>query len=278
MAVSRRDFLKLTLKGAVIISAGNSLQALASGSFLLPPAAAVKLRFAVLSDGHYGQAETPYASNHDEMIDWINGEQEKRGIDFTVVNGDLVHDDVTFLPELKGKWDKLKMPYYVSHGNHDKTDEKNWEQTWNSPWHFAFEKKNAQFLVLNTADETGKYICPDLEWTKAQLDVADNTKPLFIFMHITPFSWTKNGLPCPELTELFSKQKNLKAVLHGHDHDQDGVKENNGKHYFFDSHVAGNWGTDYRGYRIVEILKSGDILTYQMNPSIQQKVNNNALY
>jgi hypothetical protein len=96
-------------------------------------------------------------------------------------------------------------------------------------------------------------------------------------MHITPFKWTQHGISCPELVELFNKQTNLKAVFHGHDHDQDGAKENSGKHYFFDSHIAGNWGTQYRGYRIVEILKTGKILTYQMNPSSSQKVNSNNL-
>lgn len=62
-------------------------------------------------------------------------------------------------------------------------------------------------------------------------------------MHITPFTWTKGGLACPEIVKLFNKQANLKAVFHGHDHDQDSVKENMGKRYFFDSHIAGNWGT-----------------------------------
>lgn len=96
-------------------------------------------------------------------------------------------------------------------------------------------------------------------------------------MHITPFSWTKSGLPCPVIAELFAKQPNVKAVFHGHDHDQDDVKENNGKYYFFDSHIGGNWSTEYHGYRIIEILKNGDILTYQMNPSLNVKVNKNDL-
>jgi hypothetical protein len=76
---------------------------------------------------------------------------------------------------------------------------------------------------------------------------------------------------------MFSQQKNLKAIFHGHDHDQDDVKENGGKYYFFDSHVAGSWGTDYHGYRIVEVLKSGEVITYQMNPSTQQQVNSNKI-
>ena len=139
---------------------------------------------------------------------------------------------------------------------------------------FFFEHKGVAFLVLNTADDKGNYVCPDIDWTKTHLQQSASKKQLFVFMHITPLSWTKNGLSCPDIVELFNNQQNLKAVFHGHDHDQDDVKENNGKYYFFDSHVAGNWGTAYNGYRIVEVLKSGEILTYQMNPSSQQKVNN----
>jgi hypothetical protein len=66
---------------------------------------------------------------------------------------------------------------------------------------------------------------------------------------------------------LFQKHPNVKAVFHGHDHDQDNVKEHKGKHYFFDSHIGGSWGTDYRGYRVVEVLKDGSVISYQMNPA-----------
>jgi hypothetical protein len=44
--------------------------------------------------------------------------------------------------------------------------------------------------------------------------------------------------------------------------------------YFFDSHPAGSWGPKYNGYRIVEVFKNGQILTYQMNPVPMKKVNN----
>jgi 3',5'-cyclic-AMP phosphodiesterase len=277
MAVNRRKFLQLSFKSAVVISVGNSLQSFAAADFVLPAKDKIRLRFAVASDGHYGQPTTGYDAMHDEMIAWLQAEQKKRGIDFTMINGDVYHDNIEMLPLVKKHWDKLAMPYYVSHGNHDRATETAWEQTWNMKWHYAFEQNDAAFLVLNTADEKGKYICPDLAWTKEHLEKYQSKKQLFVFMHITPFSWTKNGIPCPELTEMFSKQANLKGVFHGHDHDQDNVKESNGKYYFFDAHIAGNWGTDYRGYRIVEVMKSGEVITYQMNPAINQKVNNNAL-
>ena len=274
---NRRQFLKLTFKTAVVISAGNVLQSFTASKFTFPPKSDISLRFAIASDGHYGQEGTEYVALHDEMVAWINAEQKARGIDFTVINGDLFHDNNAMLPLVEQQWDKLEMPYHVSHGNHDKINEAAWEETFNSQWHYSFQKDDTAFIVLNTADETGKYICPDIDWTKSTLAKYETKSKLFVFMHITPVKWTNAGIACPEITDIFSKQKNLKAIFHGHDHDQDDVKENGGKYYFFDSHVAGSWGTDYHGYRIVEVLKSGEVITYQMNPSTQQQVNSNKI-
>src|SRR5207249_1079970 len=148
MSVSRRDFLKLTLKGAVITGATDSLKSCAVDG-TMPK---IQLRFAIASDGHYGQPETQYESYHNEMIKWINEEQTRKGLDFTFINGDLFHDDITFLARAKRKWDNLAMPYYVSHGNHDITDEARWQQIWKIPWNFTFEKYDAAFIVLNTSD------------------------------------------------------------------------------------------------------------------------------
>src|SRR6476659_731499 len=117
---NRRDFLKLSFKTAVVISAGNTLQAFAGSKFILPHASEIDLRFAIASDGHYGQSLTGYEEKHDEMVAWLNDERKTRGFDFTMINGDLFHDDAAMLPLVKKQWDKLQMPYYVSHGNHDK--------------------------------------------------------------------------------------------------------------------------------------------------------------
>ena len=277
MSISRRKFIADSIKTVMVIGAGNVLQSFSSSTFVLPPKDRIKLRFAIASDGHYGQVNTDYTRYHKEMIAWLNKEKKERGVAFTILNGDLVHDDATHFPALKSLYDQLKMPYYVSHGNHDQTDAANWERTWNIPLHYSFEKKDAAFLILNTADEKGTYICPDLKWTSDHLKRFSTKKHLFVFMHITPVKWTAHGINCPELVSLFDKQANLKAIFHGHDHDQDNVKENNGKHYFFDSHIGGNWGTAYRGYRMVELLQTGEVLTYQVNPQTHEKVNNNRI-
>jgi hypothetical protein len=273
MNLSRRKFLGLTMKGIFLIGAGNTLQSFSNAGFLLPDRNKIRLRFAIASDGHYGQEGTEFKATHTQMVEWLNKEQAERGVDFSFINGDLFHNDPIWLPEVKKQFDGLKMRYYVSHGNHDNTDEATWEKNWKMPLNYSFEKQGSAFLVLDTADETGKSTCPDLKWTRDQLTRYQANKELFIFMHITPFKWTGGGHPSPELVELFDKQSNLKGVFHGHDHTEDGFKENKGKFYFFDSHIGGDWGTDYHGYRIVEVLKNGEILTYQMDGAKGQKVN-----
>jgi 3',5'-cyclic-AMP phosphodiesterase len=274
MSLSRRRFLRIGLNGAFVITAGNVLRPLDENFFNDVSRGNQLCRFAIASDGHFGQPDTEFETQHDEMVQWINSEKTNQGLDFTVINGDLFHDDVSFLEPVKKRWDNLAMPYYVSHGNHDKVGEYQWTTAWNVPWHFSFEHGDIGIIVLNTADEKGNYICPDVDWTKRELEKLSSKKQLFIFMHITPFTWTKGGIACPAIVDLFGRQKNLKAVFHGHDHDEDDVKANNGRFYFFDSHVAGSWGTRYNGYRIVEVFENGQIVTYQMNPKPMKKVNN----
>jgi hypothetical protein len=262
------------LNSAFVITAGNVLRPLDEIFFNDISLGNQLCRFAIASDGHFGQPDTKFETQHDKMIQWINAEKANQGLDFTVINGDLFHDDVSFLEPVKKRWDNLTMPYHVSHGNHDKVGEHQWATVWNAPWHFSFEHGDVGIVVLNTADDKGNYICPDPDWTKSEFQKLSSKKQLFVFMHITPFTWTKGGIACPALVELFDQQKNLKAIFHGHDHDEDDVKEKNGRLYFFDSHVAGSWGTRYNGYRIVEVFDTGQIVTYQMNPKPMRKVNN----
>lgn len=278
MSLSRRSFIELSLKSIALIGAGNSLTSFTPDNFSLPTAEEVLLRFALVSDGHYGQPNTAYEKLHDNIIGWLNKEHADRGLAFTILNGDTIHDDPAHLPSATEKWKSLKMPLYVSHGNHDRVDELTWKAAWGYPLNYTFEKgEDIAFIVLDTATIKGEYVCPDIRWAEQQLIKYKNKKHLFAIMHITPYKWTGAGIDCPDITALFNKQQNLKATFHGHDHDEDSVKESQGKHYFFDSHVAGNWGTEYHGYRIVEVLKNGDILTYQMNGAINSRVNEQKL-
>jgi Icc protein len=269
----RRQFLHFTLKNAFLITAGNQLLPLLSQTGSLPATSKVALRFAIASDGHYGQENTEYEARHDLVIRALNTEYKGRGIDFTFVNGDLFHNDPRHFEPVKKKWDGLRMPWHASHGNHDMVGEAAWKQMTGQDWYYGFEQGPCGFVVLNTADAAGEYTCPELEKTKVLLEQHAHHPFLFVFMHITPRKWTSAGIHCPELVDLFNRQPNLKAVFHGHDHDQEGAWMKEGISYLFDAHVAGNWGLPYTGYRIVEVMKDGSILTYQMNAGTGKEVN-----
>jgi hypothetical protein len=275
--IGRRRFLDLTLKNAFLITAGRHLVPFFAERDALPHTDRVALRFALASDGHYGQENTNHQARHDLVVKALNQEKADRGLDFTVINGDLFHNDPKQLPLVKQTWDALRTPWYPTHGNHDMMPESEWARILGHEWYYGFEKGDAGFVVFNTATETGEYVCPEMNQARALLDKYAQKRHLFVFMHITPLQWTGAGISCPELVKEFSRHPNIRGVFHGHDHDQQGAFQHEGIPYLFDAHVAGNWGTDYSGYRIVEVMKNGDVLSYQMNANEGREVNRNSL-
>ena len=229
------------------------------------------LRFAVASDIHYGQPKTEYANMMDKALMNIKGLHADQPFDFGVFNGDIVHDDISFFAESRQKMETLPFPYYVTQGNHDLATREQWEKAWDRPVNFEIVKRGTVLLFATTSNEKGAYLPPDLDWLEAKFIEHQKAKHILLFIHIPPIKWTNNAIESTPFQELVKKQKNLRAVFHGHEHDQDGIKWQDGIPYLFDSHVGGNWGTKYRGYRIVEMQKDGSILTWIMNPT--EKIN-----
>lgn len=242
-------------------------------SMLIPRDKKSHIRFIVASDGHFGQPNTPYENNHKEFVRWVNQEKFQKGVDFLILNGDLIHDDPTLLYDFKTVMKPLQVPYYVVRGNHDRVAPDVWKSTFGYETNHSFTRDEYAFILVDTSNEQGKYRCPDFDWVKNEINRYSNLKGIFLFMHITPAKWTVHGVDCPELRKLFSDTPNLKAIFHGHDHNEDSVKTEGGKPYFFDGHFGGNWGTTYRGYRVVEIQSDGSWTSYQYNASAEPVIN-----
>ncbi len=224
------------------------------------------LRLAVASDGHFGQPETDFRRFHRELVLWLNEESRGKGLDFVIFNGDLIHDDPRFLPQVKMAYDGLKVPYLVTKGNHDMASSQEWKKTWGYEENHAFVRDSFAFLLVSTSNEEGKYLCANADWLSDQLAVYKEKTKIFVFMHINQNGVTRHAVSCPEVSALLQQTPNVAAIFHGHDHDQDNVIYQNGRAYFFDGHMGGSWGTSYRGYRIVEVDDAGGVLTYQCNP------------
>lgn len=263
--MNRRSFIKISSPVVLLLAGGEVV--LASSHWLAANHnRKVKYRFVVASDGHYGQPKTDYENYFKTLVSRINEENAKQAFSFCIINGDIIHDDKKHFPAAKAELDLLKPPYYVSQGNHDHATAKEWEDVWKMPVNFDFSIKKDAFLIGTTSDETGKYLCPDMKWMTQSLEKHRDRQNIFIFLHINPGKLTTHAVDCPDLFTLFGKYKNIRAVFNGHDHDEEGVKIKDNIPFVFDAHFGGSWGTDYRGFRIVEVLKDNSILSYIMNP------------
>ena len=269
MHYSRRSFLKDTSLTALLL-AGTGFRQL-SGDELENTRKKVILRFALASDGHYGQANTPGDESFEKITAAINNFHKQQSLNCCIINGDIIHNEKELLTRAKNHLDKLVVPFYVAKGNHDMVSDEYWQQVWGtSPDHIVKHKKHT-FIIANTSNEKGEYLSPDLKWLKIQLDANKKQSTIFLVLHIPQTKWTANAIETPAFFELVKKYKNIKAVFHGHEHDQDSVKWRDGIPYLFDSHFGGNWGTSYKGFRVVELLNDNSIITYVMNPA--EKIN-----
>ncbi len=260
----RRKFLKQSSTALLILSSGKILRLSDSyDDWNRKPV----LRFVVASDGHYGQINTEYEIFHAELVSNINRLHQEDPFEFCMVNGDIIHDDKSHYPAVKMALDNLKVKYYVSQGNHDHVTAEEWEGIWKMPVNLDFKIKKNSVLIGTTSNKEGTYLPPDIKWFTQKLEEHKDQKNIFIFIHINPGKQTKNAVDSPEFFEVLAKYKNVKAVFNGHDHDEDNIKMKNDIPFIFDAHFGGNWGTAYRGFRIVELRKDNSLLTYILNPT-----------
>jgi 3',5'-cyclic AMP phosphodiesterase CpdA len=281
---SRREFLTNTLTGIAgltLLPAVNTF-ARENNDYQKSGKAKLKLRFALASDLHYAQEGTDYAANAANVVKWLNEDHAKNHLDMIIFNGDLVHNRPDLLPELKTSYfDHFAVPYYTIPGNHDFADAAVWKKAFGYEDKYTVEHGDTGFVFANTADTQGKYVCPDNAFLKESFEKFSNKKVVFAILHIAPYQWLKEEanifVNCPETVDLLHAYPNVKAAFHGHDHSLDGVRYTNKFPHFFDSHTGGNWGTDYKGYRIVEVGEDNQIYTYQVNASQNPVLNGSKL-
>lgn len=261
---SRRRFIRnLSMASAILLSGRIQLLSAAEVQELRNK---VRLRFVVASDAHFGQKGTNYEELLEKITRQINLFHKTNSLDFCVINGDIIHNDKSMLPLAKKQLEVLNMPWYVSRGNHDMVSEQFWKETWGMDLNFETVIKDSAILIGDTSNEMGTYLPPNLIWLKESLEKHKHKKQVFLFLHIPQAKWTVNGIDTPAFFELISQYPNVRAVFHGHEHDQDGVKMHGSLPFFFDAHIGGNWGTDYKGFRVVELIADERLITYMMNP------------
>lgn len=262
--MKRKDFLKITTPAFLLLANGQFVKA----NHILEDLAKKKksIRFVVASDGHYGQKDTDYQNYFSNFVDRVNEEHREEPFDFCMINGDIIHDDPEFFLPAKAALDKLHMKYYVTQGNHDHASASTWKDVWKMPVNYDFEIKDSAFLAATTSNKEGKYLSPDVKWFSQQLEKYKRKKNVFIFIHINQAKLTTHGIYSPEFLHEVSGYANVRCIFNGHDHNEYGIKAWQNLRFVFDAHFGGNWGTAYRGYRVVELMEDNAVLTYVRNP------------
>jgi len=232
-------------------------------------------RFAIASDGHYGEPGVESDKNYINLINWLKEEKEKNGLDLWFFNGDLVHDAAAFLPMIKSYFDMVQVPYFAIKGNHDTINNTLWKKIFGHEANFEFVLHDMAFIAAITSDDDGNYLCADTFWLEEKIKGNLNCRYIFIFLHLSQGGLTRHGIYCPEVIELFDKYPQITAVFHGHDHQDDHLRKSKNTHFFFDGYIGGSWGPNYFGYRIVERKDNPKIRTYQFNPIENRIINEN---
>ena len=212
------------------------------------------LRFVTASDGHLGQPKTDSRRYLTDFVAAVNRANAEEPLDFAVINGDIGHGGVALQQEARVGLDQLDVPYFVTQGNHDEVSAAVWEAVWGAPGNQVRRLGMTSLVLANTSNEAGDYLCAEETWLERALAGEAGQTDAFLFMHITPNTWTTFGVACPGVRRLLADTANLRAVFNGHDHDQASVLVNDGTHYFFDAHYGGSWGTSYRAFRLVEVV------------------------
>lgn len=263
--MQRRKFLQNASYSALLLLTNGGVRSVSAADFSRT-SSADRFRFAITSDGHYGENRTSFADNFAKISNAINGFHKTSPLQFAVANGDLFHDDPALLNPAAEALKKIVPPLYVTKGNHDRASTARWEEVWGMGVNHAVAMDDNVLLFAVTADEKGAYHSPDVDWFEEQLKKYRNARNIFIFCHITPVKWTVHGIDAKAFQTLIKGFPNIRAVFNGHDHDQDGIKMLGRIPFLFDGRFGGSWGTAYQGFRVVEILDNNSLLTYMMDP------------
>lgn len=266
---SRRDFIKTISSASLVLLGGNVVNLLPAQAAALNKNAS--LRFVIASDGHYGQEGTESDLFYETLIKHVSDFHANNKLDFCVINGDIIHDNKDFLTAAKKHLDKLPVKYFVTKGNHDRVSDQFWNEVWGMPVNHEVRLKANTLLLGSTSNEKGDYLSPDLAWMKEKLDANRKQDNVFVFIHIPQAKWAGASIDTPAFFELLKQYGNVRGVFHGHEHNEDGVRTVNSTPFMFDSHFGGSWGTSYRGFRVVELMKEKSFMTYIMNPT--EKIN-----
>lgn len=177
-------------------------------------------RFALLTDIHLSSTNPSPLEDLCRSIDEIN---VQKNVDFVVITGDITEaGDQATLELAKSQFDRLKIPYYVTSGNHETT----WSESGCTAFakvfksdRFAFTFNDVFFIGMNTGPvlkmADGHVAPQDVTWAKTLLGRLAEGQPVICLTHYP----LQNGDVDNwfDLTDVL-RQYNTQCIIGGHYH------------------------------------------------------------
>ena len=182
--------------------------------------AADPFRFALFTDLHISVLKPQNAEDLKFAIDEVNANPQ---LSFVLIAGDDTDlGDTTSLKIAKQLLDKLKVPYYITTGNHDtgqgKIGSVNFVHVFGTD-KFSFTFNGYQFIGFPSGpvklNAKGHITIEDLEFVKAKLNILKTNESAFIITHYPLLEGDLDNRL--DLINLMQKY-DIKAVLNGHYH------------------------------------------------------------
>jgi predicted phosphodiesterase len=285
--VSRRLFLK----SAMAAVAGPTVLSLSCAGEERAASARRPVRFGVLADCHYADADTMgtrfYRESLEKLAECV-AQMNAQKVDFLIELGDFKDQNkppveeatLSYLEKIEAAFQKFEGPTYHVLGNHD-MDSLSKPQFLTRVENtgidsrrsfYSFDVRGLHFVVLDAnyrADGTdydhGNFVWNDsniprqqLEWLEADLAAADGPAVVFVHQPLDKAGqeYVKNGA---DVRAILPQSGKVLAVFQGHRH-RGGYTEIDGIHYCTQKAMVEGHGSANNAYAIVEVRPSRDIV------------------
>jgi predicted phosphodiesterase len=291
--ITRRDFLKTSIVAGLSVTAvGRYAQAAFPNT---------GIRFGIVSDSHYADADPQFNRYFRESIDKMNECVElmnEQKVDFLIELGDFKDQNtppaeqktISYLQAIERSFQKFNGPTYHVLGNHDMDSIskeqylKNISNTGisNSLTYYSFDHKGVHFIVLdaNFLEDGTDYDHGNFRWNET-------------FVSDTELDWLRKDLASTDLPSIvFSHQQlgglgmtdiqnaeAVRAILHesgrvlvgfdGHNH-SGGYNKIEGIHYYTLKAMVDGSGSENSSYAIVEIMPDRNIVVTGYRNAVSQ--------
>lgn len=177
-------------------------------------------RFALITDMHIQLNDNKPTIDLQNTLSDIN---KMTDIDFVIIAGDVTEKgDSASLLKAKSILSTLKVPYYITFGNHDMISSNPNRRIYKSIFgadRFTFTHKNIQFIGFTTGpvlkSGIGHVNSCDLKWIDGELSKTEKSTPIIAITHYPMQNGDVDNWF--ELTDILRKY-NVQALINGHYH------------------------------------------------------------